>query len=78
MSRRCAEEEWVARAREQRGDRYIYAGCGYRGMSAPVAITCPVHGPFKQRAQDHILARARNGYPDSANGCPCYLVARAC
>ena len=60
MSRRYTENEWVIRARERHGERYAYAGCGYRGMNASVKITCLVHGPFSQRAQDHILG----------SGCP--------
>jgi len=54
MSRRCTEKEWIARARAKHGDHYTYADCGYRGMGAPVTISCHEHGPFSQRAQDHL------------------------
>lgn len=50
-------EEWVDRARKVHGDRYDYSQTEYTGAVANVTIVCPVHGPFRQTAADHVKGR---------------------
>jgi ssDNA-binding Zn-finger/Zn-ribbon topoisomerase 1 len=57
VTKRYTEDDWISLAKERHGDRYRYAGCGYKGMAEKVTIVCPRHGPFDQRAQAHILGR---------------------
>lgn len=67
MTRRYTQEEWIALASTTHGDRYLYDGCGYAGMAARVTVRCLQHGPFMQKAQDHV----------KGSGCPrCSAVAR--
>jgi hypothetical protein len=60
VTRRYTEQEWIALARTKHGERYLYDSCSYAGMAAKVAIQCREHGPFAQKALDHV-----NG-----SGCP--------
>ena len=47
-------EEYIKRAKEIHGDRYIYDVTVYKGMKEDVYIRCPIHGVFKQNANNHI------------------------
>lgn len=58
--RKLTTEEFVAKAREIHGDKYIYDKTVYKGTYEYLTITCPKHEDFKQRANDHL-----NGH-----GCP--------
>ena len=63
-SRKLTYEEFIGRAKEQHGDKYDYSKVEYEGSKQNVMITCPSHGDFKQRPNDHL-----NG-----QGCPsCYV-----
>ena len=46
-------EGFSLRAREVWGDRWDYND-EYNGANSKVTITCPTHGAFKQRAENHI------------------------
>lgn len=52
--RRNTFEEFVKCAREVHGDKYIYNDTNYQGNKAPINITCPIHGNFSQRPNDHL------------------------
>lgn len=58
--RKLGQEEFITRARAVHGDRYDYTMTRYVDMRSDVVILCPIHGPFHQRAQSHILG----------HGCP--------
>jgi Zn finger protein HypA/HybF involved in hydrogenase expression len=60
VTRRYTEQEWIALARKEHGERYLYVGCGYAGMAAKVTIRCLEHGSFMQKALDHV----------KGSGCP--------
>ena len=51
---------FLARAKEVHGDKYDYSKTDYQNMRSKVAIICPRHGVFYQRAQSHLLG----------SGCP--------
>lgn len=59
--------EWVVAATSTHGTRYDYSQSVFDGYGKPITITCPEHGPFTQKENNH-----RNGA-----GCPvCGLAAR--
>ena len=58
--KRVDQTAFIARAKEVHGDKYDYSKTKYIDMRSNVEIVCPVHGPFFQRAQSHILG----------HGCP--------
>ena len=47
-------EKFVEKATIVHGNRYDYSGSVYTGIDDPITMRCPVHGPFTQRAQDHL------------------------
>lgn len=47
-------EDFVKRAREVHGDKYTYHKSTYTFLKSKTLITCPKHGDFLQRGQDHI------------------------
>ena len=47
-------EEFILKAREVHGDKYDYSKTIYVNSTAPITITCPMHGDFKTRPSDHI------------------------
>jgi len=60
-------EVWIKRARAVHGDRYDYSKSDYTVYGAHITITCPEHGDFVQKENNH-----RNGC-----GCPeCGVTAR--
>lgn len=48
-------EEFVSRSREIHSSRYDYHLVEYTNNRTPVTIICPVHGPFEQRPEVHLL-----------------------
>lgn len=58
--RKISQEDFVARAKEVHKNKYDYSKTEYSDMRSKVEIICPVHGPFFQRAQSHLLG----------HGCP--------
>ena len=58
-------EEFIRRAREIYGDKYIYADTKYTKMEEKVKVICPKHGEFWQKPYDHL----------HGHGCPkCGLI----
>ena len=51
---------FIKRSNEQHGNFYTYENISFKNLHEKVEIICPIHGSFKQIAQDHI-----NGH-----GCP--------
>lgn len=47
-------EYYVQKSAAKHGGKFTYTGITYRGSTAYLQITCPVHGEFEQVAQDHI------------------------
>lgn len=56
---RVPEEEAIRRFREVHGDFYDYSDLGYKTFTDFVSIGCPKHGPFKQRAVDHLRFKCK-------------------
>lgn len=54
MPNKISQEEYIRRCREIHGDKYDYSKTTYLSMTAPVTIICPKHGPFTQRAAEHL------------------------
>lgn len=50
-------EEFIRRAHQVHGDRYGYDKVTYVNNSTPVIITCPIHGDFYQRPNNHLLGK---------------------
>ena len=62
-------EEFIRRAREIYGDKYIYADTKYTKMEEKVKVICPKHGEFWQKPYDHL----------HGHGCPkCGLIESKC
>ena len=58
---------FIKRSNEQHGNFYTYENISFKNLHEKVEIICPIHGSFKQIAQDHI-----NGH-----GCPkCSVIKR--
>lgn len=54
MSRKKTTEQFIAEAKLVHGDKYDYSKVVYIGANTKVSITCPTHGGFWQRPNDHI------------------------
>lgn len=52
---RVTQQEFVDRAMAIHGNKYDYSQANYIDMRTCVTIICPTHGPFKQRAVNHVL-----------------------
>ena len=53
-------DAYLARARDKHNDRYDYSNVNYQGMSKPILIGCPDHGPFEQIAESHLKYGCRD------------------
>lgn len=53
--RKLTTEEWIQKARAKHGDKYDYSQSVYVNSRTEVTIICPEHGPFIQRAGNHLL-----------------------
>ena len=63
--RNIGNDEFIRRARDIYGDRYIYVDTKYTKMEDKVKIICPKHGEFWQKPYDHL----------HGHGCPkCGLI----
>lgn len=60
MQRKLTEQVFIERARKVHRDKFSYDKVIYVYSKEKVIITCPIHGDFEQRPNDHL-----NGY-----GCP--------
>lgn len=54
MPRRATTAEFIAKGRKAHGDKYDYSKVDYQGNKVPVTITCPDHGDFNQRPDQHL------------------------
>jgi hypothetical protein len=52
--RALSNDEFIHRAMAVHSDQYDYEHCEYIGLKHSVAITCPVHGVFWQKAYIHL------------------------
>lgn len=57
MYRRVPPEDWIARFREKHGDKYDYSNAKFTIGRADITITCPIHGPFRQRTENHAYGK---------------------
>jgi hypothetical protein len=63
LSKKLTTENFVEKARQIHGDKYLYDKVVYKNGNTPIIITCPVHGDFTQSPRGHLCGR----------GCPnCY------
>lgn len=46
-------EDFIRKAKDIHGDKYTYDKVKYTLNAVPVVITCPTHGDFEQRPNDH-------------------------
>ncbi len=56
MPRKLTLEQFIEILNTVHNNKYDYSMVVYAGANAKIQITCPIHGPFTQRAGDH-----RNG-----------------
>lgn len=52
---RLTTEEFIVKAKTVHGNKYSYCTTKYTLAKLPVEITCPIHGVFTQRANDHLM-----------------------
>lgn len=57
MAKTLTTEEFIARARQKHGDKYIYHKCEYVNAKTKVVITCREHGNFKQLPFNHLKGK---------------------
>lgn len=61
QQRQEGEVAFFKKAQEVHSDFYDYSQAKYYNTATPITIICPIHGPFKQRPNNHIHQHA---------GCP--------
>ena len=54
MSKQKTTYDFIKEAKEIHGDKYDYSKTEYSGCKSKVAIICPIHGEFTQRADHHL------------------------
>ena len=54
MARKVDTQEFIRMARLVHGNKYDYSNSYYTRGKDPIAITCPKHGEFIQRASTHL------------------------
>lgn len=57
MGRRLTQEEYINRCNHIHNHKYDYTNTVYTNKRSKVKITCPVHGEFKQLANNHLVGR---------------------
>lgn len=57
-------EDFIVKAKEIHNNKYNYSNVAFSGMTKPVTIICPKHGPFSMRPSNHINGQ---GCPMCAN-----------
>jgi len=69
MRKKKTTEQAIIEATKKHGGFYSYERFIYLNSAKPACVTCPIHGDFWQRPNDHI---------NKGDGCPeCGLIARA-
>ncbi len=66
-NRRTGLKSFIERSKSIHGDRYNYDKVVYVNQQSRVIISCPIHGDFEQRAQDHLkgIGCSKCNYPYS-------------
>lgn len=59
--------EFIERARQVHGDRYIYDKTVYMNQTTKLVITCPVHGDFEQLPNGHLRGQCTRCARDASN-----------
>lgn len=59
-NKRLTTEEFISKAKNKHGNKYIYTKVNYKGNKVKVTIICPEHGEFPQLPNDHL----------DGHGCP--------
>jgi hypothetical protein len=59
-TQKSTTQEFIDKSKKVHGDKYDYDKVDYKNSQSPIVITCPIHGDFSQRPNDHL-----NG-----KGCP--------
>jgi very-short-patch-repair endonuclease len=54
---RLNEEEYINKVTYTHNNRYDYSKVNYKGSNYSIIIICPIHGEFKQNANDHKRGR---------------------
>lgn len=54
MGKKLTTEEFVSKAKNIHGDKYLYKLVDYNGMENLIKIICPVHGIFEQKPRNHL------------------------
>lgn len=54
MAKRLTTEDFISRAKQKHGDKYIYDKLAFSGTKNQVTITCRKHGDFTQKAECHL------------------------
>lgn len=57
MAKRLTTEEFISRARQKHGNKYIYDKCEYVNAKTKIVITCKEHGDFTQSPSDHLQGK---------------------
>lgn len=60
LARRLTTKEFIEKARAVHGGRYGYERTVYTRAQDKITITCPEHGNFDQRPQDHLAGKGCN------------------
>jgi len=50
-------QEFIDKSKKVHGDNYGYDKVDYKNSQLPVIITCPTHGDFTQRPNDHLQGK---------------------
>ena len=54
---KLSTDEFIKKAKIIHGNKYDYSKVKYQGNKAKVSITCPIHGEFWQKPNDHLCGR---------------------
>jgi len=54
LKKRKTPVDFIKEARKVHGDKYNYDNCNYQIAHSKVEITCPLHGSFLQKPNDHL------------------------
>ncbi len=54
---RKSVENFIKQANEIHNNKYIYDKVDYVNDRTPIIITCPIHGEFEQRPNDHLMGK---------------------
>jgi hypothetical protein len=60
MPQRMTTDEFIEKAKKVHGDKYTYDNVDYNRSGERVIITCPKHGDFLQRPNDHLTGHGCN------------------